>query len=379
MDEILKATRRRFLNRIADGVSGFQGKLILLTHLLPDRPELLEAFSKIAPIELTIAIPYSTHRETFENLQKRYKILTPTLTQLSDTEFLTKHVVRAVGDEPVVIVEIGGYFASALSRLQRLLEGRLIGVVEDTEHGHRRYEALNLPCPVVSVARSTLKEAEDLVVGPSCIFSTEKLLRSVGYLLEAKSTLVLGFGHVGKGIARSLTGRRIAVAVYDINPVKRAIALSSGYSVPNRAVAIRNAEVIFGATGCQSLAAKDFGQLRRGVVLVSCSSKDVEFDVESLKTYHDQKIILDGIDQYTNEDSCIYLLAQGCPVNFIDGAVMGPVLTLVQAECLVAIGHLLKNRQEHEILEVPCSERMALAEAWMEVFLDSEAGSIQFA
>lgn len=63
-------------------------------------------------------------------------------------------------------MEIGGYFAPVLQDLRTEFAQDFLGVVEDTEIGHRRYqEAQPLPCPVVSVARSTLKAAEDSLVG----------------------------------------------------------------------------------------------------------------------------------------------------------------------------------------------------------------------
>lgn len=56
---------------------------------------------------------------------------------------------------------MGGYFAPALGALCAALPGRIAGVVEDTENGLRRYEALSeLPCAVYSVARSPRKEPE---------------------------------------------------------------------------------------------------------------------------------------------------------------------------------------------------------------------------
>ena len=38
-----------------------------------------------------------------------------------------------------MLLDVGGYFASVLPVLCDRFSGRILGVVEDTENGHRRY------------------------------------------------------------------------------------------------------------------------------------------------------------------------------------------------------------------------------------------------
>lgn len=52
-----------------------------------------------------------------------------------------------------------------------------IGIIEDTENGYQKYTHNNLKFPVISVARSLLKENEDHLVGQAVVFSTEAILR----------------------------------------------------------------------------------------------------------------------------------------------------------------------------------------------------------
>lgn len=112
-------------------------------------------------------------------------------------------------------------------------------MVEDTENGHRRYAELDkLPCPVISVSRSPLKEPEDFLVGQSVAFSTEALMRSRGDILHGRTALVIGFGKLGSSIARLLHVKGVQVTVYDIDPVRRTQALCMHETGPTDRAAI---------------------------------------------------------------------------------------------------------------------------------------------
>lgn len=137
---------------------------------------------------------------------------------------------RAAG-ERLVLLDVGGYFAPALTELCDRFSGEIVGVVEDTENGHRRYlDHDKPPCPIYSVARSPLKDPEDYLVGQSVVFSTEALIRARGDILYGRVAAVLGFGKLGSSVARMLHARGVQVTVFDIDPVKRAQALAQGFA-----------------------------------------------------------------------------------------------------------------------------------------------------
>src|SRR5262249_10922935 len=239
---------------------------------------------------------------------------------------------------PMAIMEIGGYYARFGNRLRTTYGERFWGAVEDTEGGHRRYEKEgHLTFPVVSVARSSLKRVEDALIGPSVMFSVERFLRRMGQVLSGVEVGVLGYGKIGASVARAAFARGCRVLVYDINPYKRLCALADGFRIPDRELLLRQADIIVGAAGVQSLRNKDFYSLRDKVVLASASSRKIEFDLDFLDQFQSRRgEVLPGIREYrVSAHGKIYLLAGGEPVNFIDGAVVGPVLALVQAELLL--------------------------------------------
>lgn len=74
----------------------------------------------------------------------------------------------------------------------------------------------------------------------------------------------------------------------------------------------------------------------------------------------------------------IYLLGKGTPVNFIDGAVFGPALSLVQAELIVAAKAIHTAAASGELSELGIDLRKRLADDWQKLFIDGATGSFPF-
>lgn len=377
MRNSLKEYRAHYFYEVAQSIPKTNLQFVIVTHVLPDRPELLEVIASIAPIALVIAIPYSLDPVICEQLSKNYTMLALSLEEMTNPDCLYDQVFPKLNlNTQTIILEIGGYFAPIVDKLNQALNGHLIGVIEDTETGHRQYERLNsLPCPVISVARSTLKETEDFLVGNSCLFSTERLVREAGFLLDGKQALILGFGKVGRGLAHALHRKVCRVHVYDINPTRRILALSEGFPVPAMENALQKADLIFGATGNYCLSNGDFEQIKKGALLISCSSKKIEFDLDYLNSHYKKTEIFENYAKYSNEKQHFYLLAEGTPVNFLDKGVIGPVLGLVQGEIIFAIKDIIKLQGNPGMYEVDESDRLTLATKWLTHFADPVSGS----
>jgi adenosylhomocysteinase len=372
----IKKLREQYFKEIAKTINPINAQFVIVTHILSDRPELLSAIEMLAPIALVISIPYSEDKHTLSQLSNKYKILTLTLEEMNCADYLYEQVLIDIDISiPLIILEIGGYFAPFIDRLQRKLGNKLLGVVEDTETGHRQYQQLSsLVCPIVSVARSTLKETEDFLVGNSCLFSTERLIRDSGFLIDGKQALILGFGKVGRGLAHALLRRVCHVYVYDINPIRRILALSEGFQIPERDVALQKSDLIFGATGNYSLKNSDFKNIKKGALLVSCSSKKNEFNLEYLEKKYKKKKYLKNYTKYSCQENYFYLLAEGLPINFLDGAVIGPILALVQSEIIIGIKEILALAGSHGIYEIKMLDKIELAKRWLNHFIDPISG-----
>ena len=368
---------RAFFTRVAAEVAAPDLRLIVLNHALPDLPDWLEAANAIAPISLFVPVPYSVNPDVLARIAGRFEVATPSMEQLLDHATLAGILRPHLQSGRTAILEVGGYFAPALPRLRAEFGERILGFVEDTEAGHRRYvRAGVLPYPVMSVARSPVKQHEDSLVGPACAFSAERLLKARGMYLQARRCLVIGYGKVGRGAAASLAGRHNAVTVYDINPIRRTVAMGDGFRIPQREHALAQADLVFGCTGATSLHADDFPRLKNGAILISCSSKRHEFDLTALARDYQRSEVAPHIDRYDRDGHTLYLLAGGAPVNFLDGGVGGPALPLVQAEILMATAALMDApRESPAIAEIGEERRRRLAEIWIETFCDPKSGS----
>ncbi len=361
---------KSFLEAVASHLcSPSQVGLTVITHILWDRRVFLNVLRGLWEVDLIVPIPYSVNRETMEDLHgDGFQFVELGLEPMMNGGALAESVSSVRRSEVSrLFLDIGGYWSRCLT--SGFFRDAL-GFVEDTESGHRQYGAVleGLPQCVYSVARSPLKVPEDLLVGASCVFSVEKELRRRGTVLQSRQVLVLGYGKVGKGVAHALRGRGCHTLVYDVDPIRRLEALAEGFQVPERRDAISSASIIFGASGSTSLGAQDVELIESGALLASCSSKRVEF--EPLVT----------LDETDLDSSKFEVLAGGTPVNFMDGAEIGPLLYLTQAEIMVSVQNVVRSggTRQSLITGVSAREREAIAEIWLEHYCDSRTGTYVF-
>ena len=182
------AKRYKFYSSIARTIGKRNIGFIALQHCLKDLPHLLHALSEIGEVLAVVCIPYSMDENVFH-----------------DNTYLGEVICTSSTSKDVVLVEVGGYFSQYIDSLNNNIDNRIIGIIEDTEAGHRKYASRDdLQIPVVSVARSPLKAAEDAVIGPASIFSIEKSLRAIDRPIDGMHATVLGYGKIGRGAAFAL-------------------------------------------------------------------------------------------------------------------------------------------------------------------------------
>jgi adenosylhomocysteinase len=384
MPRTLEESREDFFSAVCrEFPTGERLQLLLVTHLLEDRPVVVRNLAKCCTIGAILGIPYSMVPRIQQTLSIDYDVAVPALETLLNHDDLfdiaSKMILKS--DVRVAIMEIGGYFAPIGNRLKETFGSKFLGVIEDTESGHRRYEENRpLSFPVVSVARSALKMVEDTLIGPSVVFSVERILREMGQVLPGATVGVLGYGRIGSGIAREAARRGANVAIFDQSAIRRATAVADGFSCPNRNSVLSNSNILIGAAGRQSVSVEDFDSLKDGVVLASGSSKQVEFDVQSLKA---KALKIDpGRDVerfHLRNDKVLFLIREGKPVNFRDGGVVGPAISLTQAELIVALKTLIELEAEPGIAAVSTEDRELLAEIWLDYFVDFRRDGVPFA
>jgi adenosylhomocysteinase len=250
-----------------------------------------------------------------------------------------------------------------------------MGVVEDTENGHQKYEALltkkdgyvAYPCPIMSVARSALKDPEDFLVGQAVVFSADALLREKGMILTGKRAVVMGYGKIGSSIANCLRTKALRVDVIDNNPVRLALALAHGFHTANKSELLGAADLIFCATGNKSLVGDDFAVIKKGAFVFTATSGDDEIsDYQALlataRPSRHARVSVVG-----SEGRDIFLCNNGNSANFMHGGVVGPFIKLVQAELIFALSQL-QSMQCREIRHLSEHSKRFIADLWLNKF-----------
>ncbi|MDE4099725.1 NAD(P)-dependent oxidoreductase [Phaeobacter gallaeciensis] len=288
----------------------------------------------------------------------------------------TLHKMGLTGKR-LILIDIGGYFASSVDLIAKNFKGELLGVMEGTENGVMKYEQhLGYRTPIITVARSPLKLPEDHLVASSVVFSIESVLRDQAEILQTRTSAVIGYGRVGSSVAEILRNRGINTVVHDTDPIKLAEAAARGFqshtSLPD---ALNGASLVVCATGNFALDLRGFGMLASGCVVASVTSADDELDLDCLKSGYVRTEVSTNLTRYEENrpgGRHFFLVADGNAANFIHGAVIGPAIQLIEGEKLAAIRALIDKKVEpakDRLAELPVEARREVAEIWIEHFL----------
>ncbi len=171
--------------------------------------------------------------------------------------------------EPLYLCDLGGEMISAAHAggvpIAGAMEGTTTGLslLRDAGLAHPEFPLLDWNDNLLKVALHNEK-----MVG----FSIWQTFHEVTRLsLHALTVAVLGFGGVGRGIARSARGHGAEVLIYDPDPELRHLARCEGFSAPElRGETLNRAGVIVSATGREdALAREDLAALRSGVFILN--------------------------------------------------------------------------------------------------------------
>lgn len=370
MERFEVARLDRYFGQISDLFPAGGTCSFVVTHLLADRPSFVRAVAAVSEVRAVLPKPKSIDTGALSAVGRTFAVDRLSRELFADAEAALAYVEGRAAGQQVVLLDVGGYFASVLQSLCERFSGRIVGVVEDTENGYRRYlEADKPPCPVFSVARSPLKQPEDHSVGQSVVFSTEALMRARGDVLTACAATVIGFGKLGRSIARALHARGVRVTVFDTDPVLAVQALSQGFAVADScASALRSAGVVLCATGNLSLRHADFSWLANGSYLASVTSSEDELELAALDGVYERTPVTDDVVRYSTVGHYFYVLADGNAVNFLHGASVGEYIFLVQAEILAALARLSAGDVEPGYHQVRDDDRRLIAETWLAHF-----------
>jgi adenosylhomocysteinase len=163
------------------------------------------------------------------------------------------------------------------------------GVTEETTTGvHRLYQLADtgdLLFPAINVNDSVTKSKFDNLYG--CRHSlVDGINRAVDVMLAGKTTVVCGFGDVGKGCAESLRAQGAKVVVTEIDPICALQASMQGYPVLTLADVVESGDVFITATGNKGIiTVADMARMKHQVIVGNIGHFDNEIDIAGLESY----------------------------------------------------------------------------------------------
>lgn len=259
-------------------------------------------------------------------------------------EWISRFLDRCGHDARLLVLDDGGYFLEALIWFRR--QFARLAVVEQTMRGISKVienKAIGFYCrnfPIVDVARAKPKKTIEPRFIASAVRNAiaERLdaaLLDAHVALSAGDVLVLGYGAIGKEVAREIRERfslrSERVYVFDVDRQKCADAASSGYSIWDMDDFATTFQLVIGCTGTQAFNIWNYVHLAKRSILISASSGSIELGREEFveladsTSVHDihihDRTSLESRDihsdiTFTIIDRVVTLANGGFPINF---------------------------------------------------------------
>ncbi len=235
------------------------------------------------------------------------------------------------------------------------------GVSEETTTGvHRLYqmkEKGTLLVPAINVNDSVTKSKFDNLYG--CRESlADGIKRATDVMIAGKVVVVLGYGDVGKGCAKSMRAYGARVLVTEIDPICALQAAMEGFEVTTVEEALREGNIWVTATGNKDvLTAEHLSRMKDESIVCNIGHFDNEIQVAELEQWSGiRKVnIKPQVDKYIFPgNKSIYLLAEGRLVNL--GCATGHpsfVMSNSFSNQTLAQMELWKNKYEIDVYRLP--------------------------
>lgn len=310
------------------------GHVVLVnTHLKENTGILMFVLKKMGARPIAVPVPYSRDSKTFTILSRGD---IPVYTKEKDGKLehmhmdeMDEYIRMALEENKVDLILEDGAWISKFIANNDIDSGRIIGSVEQTKAGvtiARNELGTHIAYPILTVGDAELKEAaESETATPESI--VRMVITSLNRSIMGKIVAVVGYGHVGKGIAeiaRNLGGR---IRIVDTDPTAILSALNNGFDVLRLEDAVAESDILITATGRPQDNPVPFEVVKsakNGIMLANAGSKR-EIDVDGLEANATSKeyLMREGVTRYTvcheGKEKSVLLVADGYPINLALG------------------------------------------------------------
>jgi len=188
--------------------------------------------------------------------------------------------------EPELVVDDGAELTARIVEHRPELAERLAGVTEETTTGVARLRALaaagRLTFPAVAANDARCKHLFDnrYGTGQSTLAAIDRL---TNLNFAGREFCIVGYGWVGKGLARYARGQGGRVTVVEVDPVAALEAHMDGQRVAALEDALPAADVVIAATGAiDAVPAEAIPLLKDGVLLANGGHHEREIAIDAL-------------------------------------------------------------------------------------------------
>ena len=224
-------------------------------------------------------------------------------------------------EEAVILAKLRETLETDPDKWHRMAK-EIRGVSEETTTGvHRLYQMYDngtLLFPAINVNDSVTKSKFDNLYG--CRESlADGIKRATDVMIAGKIVVVLGYGDVGKGSARSMRAYGARVIVTEIDPICALQAAMEGFEVKTIEDTLDEGNIFVTATGNRDvIAVEHMARMKDQSIVCNIGHFDNEIQVDKLNDFPGiEKVnIKPQVDKYIFPDGhAIFLLAEGRLVN----------------------------------------------------------------
>ena len=344
--------------------------VLAVSHLIPSSEDYIKSLNENFNLIGIIPKPKSINQSSLERVEYEEIPILRQFTRESITENPQELVRLLQPHKNICLIDIGGYFSESIGELKEALGNKLLGVIEDTENGHQKYEKyFDGSCAIMSVARSELKNYEDQLVGHGIAHATETTLRNINVLITYKNCGIIGYGKIGKGIAEYLQQRNVRPRVCEINAIRCVQASCDGAIVCNIDEITKGSDVIFCATGARALDIIKLRDLKKDAFIASATSSDDEFDLKFVDSEYSKNTVGPYITRYSKRGHSFHLLNDGNAINFLFSAAVDKYINLIQGELIFSVRKLADKPNIKKIIMNNTKEHELIARSWLDYVL----------
>jgi adenosylhomocysteinase len=229
----------------------------------------------------------------------------------------------AVADtEPEIVVDDGAELTARIVERRPEVAAGLDGVTEETTTGIARLRAMEaagkLTFPAIAANDALCKHLFDnrYGTGQSTLAAIDRL---TNLSFPGREFCIVGYGWVGKGLARAARGAGGRVTVVEIDPVAALEAHMDGHRVASLEQALPDADVLIAATGAiDCVPAEALRFLKDGVVIANGGHHEREVAIDGLGPGEE---VRPGVTEHALPGGAghAYVLAEGRQTNVAGG------------------------------------------------------------